>query len=101
MGERQNAAANTDDSGGTTVAVETFADFGGVDPNMDPELAMALRVSMEEERARQERQNAAANTDDSGGTTVAVEASAAGGDSMEVDIEVEAATPIIATPVVT
>jgi len=32
-----------------------FADFGGVDPNMDPELAMALRVSMEEERTRQER----------------------------------------------
>ena len=32
-----------------------FADFGGVDPNMDPELAMALRISMEEERARQER----------------------------------------------
>jgi len=28
-------------------------DFG-VDPNMDPELAMALRISMEEERARQE-----------------------------------------------
>lgn len=28
-------------------------EFGGVDPNMDPELAMALRVSMEEERARQ------------------------------------------------
>jgi 26S proteasome regulatory subunit N10 len=37
-----------------------FADFGGVDPNMDPELAMALRVSMEEERARQERVTAAA-----------------------------------------
>jgi 26S proteasome regulatory subunit N10 len=33
---------------------DNFADFG-VDPNMDPELAMALRVSMEEERARQER----------------------------------------------
>lgn len=32
-----------------------FSDYGGVDPNMDPELAMALRVSMEEERARQER----------------------------------------------
>ena len=28
-------------------------DFG-VDPNLDPELALALRVSMEEERARQE-----------------------------------------------
>ena len=25
----------------------------GVDPNMDPELALALRVSLEEERARQ------------------------------------------------
>lgn len=35
-------------------------DFGGVDPNMDPELAMALRVSMEEERVRQERVAAAA-----------------------------------------
>eukprot|EP00934_Nitzschia_sp_Nitz4_P002744 Nitzschia sp. Nitz4//scaffold11_size288233//175792//177009//NITZ4_000787-RA/size288233-processed-gene-0.239-mRNA-1//-1//CDS//3329534113//2734//frame0 len=34
---------------------DMFADYGGVDPNMDPELAMALRVSMEEERARQER----------------------------------------------
>jgi 26S proteasome regulatory subunit N10 len=37
-----------------------FADYGGVDPNMDPELAMALRVSMEEERLRQERVAAAA-----------------------------------------
>ena len=26
----------------------------GVDPNLDPELAMALRVSMQEERSRQE-----------------------------------------------
>ena len=34
---------------------DVFGDFGGVDPNMDPELAMALRVSMEEERARQQR----------------------------------------------
>jgi 26S proteasome regulatory subunit N10 len=40
------------------------AEFGGVDPNMDPELAMALRVSMEEERARQER---AALSSSSGG----------------------------------
>jgi 26S proteasome regulatory subunit N10 len=45
-----------------------FADFGGVDPNMDPELAMALRVSMEEERARQERAAAAqANAGTNGG----------------------------------
>ena len=26
-----------------------------IDPEMDPELAMALRMSLEEERARQER----------------------------------------------
>ena len=26
----------------------------GVDPNMDPELVLALRVSLEEERARQD-----------------------------------------------
>lgn len=37
-----------------------FVDYGGVDPELDPELAMALRVSMEEERARQERARAAA-----------------------------------------
>lgn len=32
----------------------SFAEYGGIDPSMDPELALALRVSMEEERARQE-----------------------------------------------
>ena len=41
-------------------------DFGGVDPNMDPELAMALRVSMEEERARQETEAAADPAPDAG-----------------------------------
>ena len=30
-----------------------FAEYGGVDPSLDPELAMALRISLEEERARQ------------------------------------------------
>lgn len=41
--------------GGGEFSGASFAEYGGVDPNMDPELAMALRVSMEEERARQER----------------------------------------------
>ncbi|TMW65053.1 hypothetical protein Poli38472_009220 [Pythium oligandrum] len=40
--------------GGGGAAGESFAEYGGVDPSMDPELALALRVSMEEERARQE-----------------------------------------------
>ena len=30
-----------------------FADYGGVDPSLDPELAMALRISLEEARANQ------------------------------------------------
>ncbi|AJU18038.1 Rpn10p [Saccharomyces cerevisiae YJM1573] len=41
-------------SGGDSDANGTFMDFG-VDPSMDPELAMALRLSMEEEQQRQER----------------------------------------------
>lgn len=51
-------AAQYGDVGGSG-AGGAFAEFGGIDPNMDPELAMALRVSMEEERARQERVAAA------------------------------------------
>ncbi|KAI5119623.1 hypothetical protein M0805_007887 [Coniferiporia weirii] len=30
-----------------------FDDYGGIDPSLDPELAMVMRMSMEEERARQ------------------------------------------------
>jgi len=56
-----SAGGGGDASGGGGGAGDNpFAEFGGVDPNMDPELAMALRVSMEEERARQERAAAAA-----------------------------------------
>lgn len=47
-------------SGGGADDANAFAEYGGIDPNLDPELAMALRVSMEEERARQERAAAAA-----------------------------------------
>lgn len=35
--------------------------FGGMDPNMDPDLALALRLSLEEEKARQEREAAEQN----------------------------------------
>ena len=44
--------------GGQTGAYEF-----GVDPNLDPELAMALRVSLEEERARQAQPGDAAAPD--------------------------------------
>mmetsp|Transcript_37774 Transcript_37774/g.53281 ORF Transcript_37774/g.53281 Transcript_37774/m.53281 type:complete len:408 (+) Transcript_37774:82-1305(+) len=52
-------------------AGDAFADFGGVDPNMDPELAMALRVSMEEERARQERAAASSAAPEAADTEMA------------------------------
>lgn len=45
----------------------------GVDPNEDPELALALRVSMEEQRQRQEeeqRRAAGASTEETGGEKV-------------------------------
>jgi 26S proteasome regulatory subunit N10 len=73
------AAAAAGGFGGDDAA---FADFGGVDPNMDPELAMALRVSMEEERGRQERAAAAA--------------AAAGGDTEMTDAAVSSASDIAA-----
>lgn len=42
-------------AGAAAAAAGGVSDFEfGVDPNLDPELALALRVSMEEERARQE-----------------------------------------------
>jgi len=56
-----------------------FADYGGVDPNMDPELAMAIRVSMEEERARQERiaaASAAEETKQDSGAAMDIDATA-------------------------
>lgn len=55
--------------GGGGAAAEGFAEFG-VDPTMDPEFAWALRVSMEEERARQEAE-AKKRAEESGAESVA------------------------------
>jgi 26S proteasome regulatory subunit N10 len=55
-----SAAAGAFGDGGGGGANNNFGEYGGVDPNMDPELAMALRISMEEERVRQESLAAAA-----------------------------------------
>ena len=52
-----------DSSGGA----KSKASKAGVDPNMDPELAMALWNSMEEERARLERITANQNSETAGG----------------------------------
>lgn len=63
----------------------------GVDPNLDPELALALRISLEEERARQEAAAKASkgpSGDGADSTAMAVEgaeASGTGATSMEED----------------
>lgn len=49
-----------DDTGG---AAEPSQFEFGVDPSADPELALALRMSMEEEKARQEKENKAKDGD--------------------------------------
>ena len=78
-GSAFHEAAPPDDDGGEPMAVAAegggdagMQDFSGVDPNLEPELATALRVSMEEERVRQE---AASKTD---GDAAPVDGAAAG-----------------------
>jgi 26S proteasome regulatory subunit N10 len=46
-----NAGGN---AGGSSTVPQQFQEYGGIDPNIDPELAMAMRISMEEERAKQQ-----------------------------------------------
>ena len=57
------AAAAANAAGGAAAA---GLDEFGVDPNLDPELALALRVSMEEERARQQANKDAAAAGEGG-----------------------------------
>jgi len=80
------AAAAMATGGGGGAAAGEFAEFG-VDPTIDPEFAWALRVSMEEERQRQE--NAAKASAEASGEAVAAEA---GGDAAPTT-EGAAATP--------
>lgn len=52
-GAGEGAGAGGAGAGASRPAGSQFAEYGGVDPSLDPELAMALRISLEEERARQ------------------------------------------------
>lgn len=93
-GDRDQAMADITNPAGAPGANADFDEFGGVDPNLDPELAMVrdpdisppsyiltdafvqvLRMSLEEERARRAREEAAAAG--SAGPSVPQEASAA------------------------
>ncbi|CDH51028.1 26s proteasome non-atpase regulatory subunit 4-like [Lichtheimia corymbifera JMRC:FSU:9682] len=77
-GEEGAAAANFGSGGGGGGDFEF-----GVDPNLDPELALALRISLEEEKARQEAE--AAKQGGSGDDKAQGESSSSGGDKMAVD----------------
>ena len=83
---------------------DAFAEYGGIDPNMDPELAMALRVSMEEERARQERvaaaaaEEAAAQGGGEGGAEESKDGEEAKQEGMEVDADGKPAADAAAAP---
>ena len=52
VGAGAGAAGAGAGAAGVGAPASQFAEYGGVDPNLDPELAMALRISLEEERAR-------------------------------------------------
>jgi 26S proteasome regulatory subunit N10 len=54
LGDNAPSGAGADVGGGAAGGGD-FGEFG-FDPSTDPELALALRMSMEEERARQEKQ---------------------------------------------
>ena len=60
----EGAAANVEMNGagvpanlGGADAGGQFAEYGGINPDLDPELAMALKVSLEEDRAKQKQEN--------------------------------------------
>jgi len=93
------AGAGAAAAGGGDFGGGAFADFGGVDPNMDPELAMALRVSMEEERSRQERAAAAAAAEQSNeGNSNNDSNEGDGGESKDAEMTDAAAAPAPAPP---
>ncbi|KAF7724145.1 hypothetical protein EC973_001270 [Apophysomyces ossiformis] len=71
--------------GGEDAGAAGFSSGGGdyefgVDPSLDPELALALRISLEEEKARQEAEAAKQGTAANGESSTA-----AAGDSMAID----------------
>lgn len=54
MGGAANVGGQGAGIGGASAPAENqFSEYGGINPNMDPELAMAIRISLEEARARQ------------------------------------------------
>lgn len=99
MGSGMGMGGGRDASAGGAAGGNDFSEYGGVDPNMDPELAMALRISMEEERARQERiarDNQQQEGGDEGDTAAAVADGADADASSDVKMEEVSSVPAAA-----
>jgi 26S proteasome regulatory subunit N10 len=63
------------DMGGDVMHTDGFGSGAGdmLDPNMDPDLALALRLSLEEEKSRQEREAAEKAREDAAGASTGLE----------------------------
>ncbi|KAL2622779.1 hypothetical protein R1flu_002984 [Riccia fluitans] len=80
-GEGGSGFAAAAAAGAAAAALDAHGGFEfGVDPNLDPELALALRVSMEEERSRQEAAAKRAAEEAEKNQTEGGESSSQGGD---------------------
>jgi len=78
------------EGGGPAAGGGGFDEFGGIDPNVDPELAMALRLSLESaENERKQREGPATTDTPTTAPTAPSQAQpaapGAGGDAMDVD----------------
>merc|ERR1712087_237660 len=78
-GDADLEAAIRASQGDAGPAASGGAAFAGIDPNADPELAMALRMSMEEERQRQEAEAKKAEDGDAAPSEPDAAAAAASG----------------------
>eukprot|EP01080_Neovahlkampfia_damariscottae_P012711 gene12711-6909_t len=57
QGTDNTGGSSSSTTGGTSSSSGgQFAEYGGIDPNVDPDLAMAIKMSMEEEKRRQEKE---------------------------------------------
>ena len=61
-----NGGSSGGTSGGLSSGGGQFAEYGGIDPNVDPDLAMAIKMSMEEEKRRQEKEKGGSSTKQEG-----------------------------------
>ncbi|OWZ16676.1 26S proteasome non-ATPase regulatory protein [Phytophthora megakarya] len=94
-GDDDAAAAAASSGGGGN---DAFAEYGGVDPSMDPELALALRVSMEEERARQEAAQKRAAEEEATAASAATPAPEATSTPAEPQPSTQTPAAVVATP---